>query len=129
MSKITVGMLSLTIQKCGTLLTNVVRIAGVRGNVKELLEYSTEVKKRNFIETIELQIGLKNYDPQRDKRFSGTVKYVDTFDRTTSTKFLISVFLSKGFQMSLALACRSVFSPMLPTSTVPNRLSSSICLW
>jgi large subunit ribosomal protein L10Ae len=31
-------------------------------------------KKRNFIETIELQIGLKNYDPQRDKRFSGTVK-------------------------------------------------------
>merc|ERR1712166_1704593 len=30
--------------------------------------------KRNFVETIELQIGLKNYDPQRDKRFSGTVK-------------------------------------------------------
>jgi large subunit ribosomal protein L10Ae len=25
-------------------------------------------------ETVELQIGLKNYDPQRDKRFSGTVK-------------------------------------------------------
>lgn len=23
---------------------------------------------------IELQIGLKNYDPQRDKRFSGTIK-------------------------------------------------------
>jgi len=33
-----------------------------------------EGKKRNFVETIELQIGLKNYDPQRDKRFSGTVK-------------------------------------------------------
>jgi large subunit ribosomal protein L10Ae len=33
-------------------------------------------KKRNFNETIELQIGLKNYDPQRDKRFSGTIKYV-----------------------------------------------------
>jgi hypothetical protein len=26
------------------------------------------------METIELQIGLKNYDPQKDKRFSGTVK-------------------------------------------------------
>ena len=26
------------------------------------------------LETVELQIGLKNYDPQRDKRFSGTVK-------------------------------------------------------
>lgn len=31
-------------------------------------------KKRNFVETIELQIGLKNYDPQKDKRFSGSVK-------------------------------------------------------
>lgn len=35
---------------------------------------ATETKKRNFLETVELQIGLKNYDPQRDKRFSGTVK-------------------------------------------------------
>merc|ERR1712224_371285 len=40
----------------------------------ELLEYSQETKKRNFLETVELQIGLKNYDPQRDKRFSGTIK-------------------------------------------------------
>ncbi|VWU51415.1 60S ribosomal protein L1, putative [Hepatocystis sp. ex Piliocolobus tephrosceles] len=31
-------------------------------------------KKRNFIETVELQIGLKDYDTQRDKRFAGTVK-------------------------------------------------------
>jgi ribosomal protein L1 len=35
-----------------------------------------ETKKRKFTETIDLQIGLKNYDPQKDKRFSGTVKYV-----------------------------------------------------
>ena len=48
--------------------------AGVRSNVKELLDYSTNEKKRNFLETVELQVGLKNYDPQRDKRFSGTVK-------------------------------------------------------
>merc|ERR1711976_194135 len=33
-----------------------------------------EEKKRKFIETVDLQIGLKNYDPQKDKRFSGTVK-------------------------------------------------------
>jgi len=33
-----------------------------------------EDKKRKFLETVELQIGLKNYDPQKDKRFSGTVK-------------------------------------------------------
>ena len=31
-------------------------------------------KKRNFVETIELQVTLKNYDPQREKRFSGTFK-------------------------------------------------------
>merc|ERR1712157_423314 len=36
--------------------------------------YSTETKKRKFTETIDLQIGLKNYDPQKDKRFSGTIK-------------------------------------------------------
>lgn len=51
-----------------------ITVAGVRQNVQELLKYSNEEKKRNFLETVELQIGLKNYDPQRDKRFSGTVK-------------------------------------------------------
>jgi large subunit ribosomal protein L10Ae len=37
---------------------------------------SAEVKgkKRNFTETVEIQITLKNYDPQRDKRFSGTFR-------------------------------------------------------
>jgi ribosomal protein L1 len=46
----------------------------VRQNVQQLLDHSLNEKKRNFLETVELQIGLKNYDPQRDKRFSGTVK-------------------------------------------------------
>jgi len=31
-------------------------------------------KPRKFLETVELQVALKNYDPQRDKRFSGTFK-------------------------------------------------------
>merc|ERR1712070_133924 len=31
-------------------------------------------KKRDFVETIELQIGLKDYDPQKDKRFAGNIK-------------------------------------------------------
>jgi len=31
-------------------------------------------KKRKFMETIDLQFALKNYDPQKDKRFSGTFK-------------------------------------------------------
>merc|ERR1712064_238135 len=42
--------------------------------VREVLTYSKETKQRKFVETIDLQIGLKNYDPQKDKRFSGTVK-------------------------------------------------------
>ncbi|KIW52791.1 60S ribosomal protein L10a [Exophiala xenobiotica] len=51
-----------------------ITVAGVRQNVQQLLDYSLNEKKRNFLETVELQIGLKNYDPQRDKRFSGTIK-------------------------------------------------------
>jgi len=34
----------------------------------------SKAKPRKFLETIELQIGLKNYDPQKDKRFSGSVR-------------------------------------------------------
>lgn len=32
------------------------------------------MKERKFKETIELQIGLKDYDPQKDKRFVGSVR-------------------------------------------------------
>merc|ERR1712158_114015 len=46
----------------------------LKDSVAELLKHSLETKKRNFMETVDLQIGLKNYDPQKDKRFSGTVK-------------------------------------------------------
>merc|ERR1712087_517257 len=41
--------------------------------VSAVLKGSTE-KKRKFLESVDLQIGLKYYDPQKDKRFSGTVK-------------------------------------------------------
>jgi len=53
--------------------------------VDDILAYSTggtiskggedvSGKKRNFTETFEIQVTLKNYDPQRDKRFSGTFR-------------------------------------------------------
>merc|ERR1712042_49751 len=45
----------------------------LRESIAEVLKQSEE-KKRKFTETVELQIALKNYDPQKDKRFSGTVK-------------------------------------------------------
>jgi len=41
--------------------------------VQSILKFATE-HKRNFIETIELQIALKNYDPIKDKRFSGQIR-------------------------------------------------------
>ncbi|PWN44698.1 putative ribosomal protein L10a.e, cytosolic [Ceraceosorus guamensis] len=50
-----------------------IAVSQVRTQLNDLLKGSQE-KKRNFYETVELQIGLKNYDPQRDKRFSGTIK-------------------------------------------------------
>jgi large subunit ribosomal protein L10Ae len=37
-------------------------------------ECLTNRKKRKFKETVDLQIGLKDYDPNKDKRFAGTVK-------------------------------------------------------
>jgi len=42
--------------------------------LKIILKYSNETKKRGFLETIDLQISLKNYDPVKDKRFSGAFR-------------------------------------------------------
>lgn len=51
-----------------------ITVAGVRAQVQSLLDHSNhESHKRNFLETVELQVSLKNYDPQRDKRFSGSI--------------------------------------------------------
>lgn len=41
--------------------------------VEKILK-AAEEKKRNFVETIELQVALKNYDPVKDKRFAGTIR-------------------------------------------------------
>uniref|UniRef100_A0A1I7VGU7 Large ribosomal subunit protein uL1 n=1 Tax=Loa loa TaxID=7209 RepID=A0A1I7VGU7_LOALO len=35
-----------------------------------------EGEERKFRETVELQIALKNYDPQKDKRFSGSAENI-----------------------------------------------------
>jgi len=42
--------------------------------VQGILKFALEEKKRGFVETVELQVSLKNYDPARDKRFSGALK-------------------------------------------------------
>eukprot|EP01098_Paradermamoeba_levis_P002823 TRINITY_DN1339_c0_g1_i2.p1 TRINITY_DN1339_c0_g1~~TRINITY_DN1339_c0_g1_i2.p1 ORF type:complete len:237 (+),score=98.84 TRINITY_DN1339_c0_g1_i2:61-711(+) len=45
----------------------------LKTSIAQILK-QVEENKRGFVETVELQIGLKNYDPQKDKRFSGAVK-------------------------------------------------------
>ena len=65
-------------------------VSSVRGSIKQLLADANGEEKRNFVETIELQIGLKNYDPQRDKRFSGTVKFVACFLLCT-TRLILTI--------------------------------------
>jgi len=39
-----------------------------------VFKFSNETKKRKFTETVELQIALKNYDPNKEKRFSGAIR-------------------------------------------------------
>lgn len=39
-------------------------------HLTEILTYSNETKKRKFVETVELQVGLKGYDPKKDPRFN-----------------------------------------------------------
>merc|ERR1711893_308789 len=54
--------------------------------VAEMIQASKD-KNRKFTESVELQIMLRNYDPQKDKRFSGTVK----LPNTARPKFTVSV--------------------------------------
>jgi large subunit ribosomal protein L10Ae len=49
-------------------------IAFSAGNTITINGEEKKGKKRNFIETIEAQVTLKNYDPVRDKRFSGSFR-------------------------------------------------------
>mmetsp|Transcript_45607 Transcript_45607/g.129015 ORF Transcript_45607/g.129015 Transcript_45607/m.129015 type:complete len:218 (-) Transcript_45607:89-742(-) len=48
-------------------------IETLKKGLVQILEGAKE-KPRKFVETVELQIGLKDYDTQRDKRFAGTIK-------------------------------------------------------
>merc|ERR1711896_11867 len=45
----------------------------LKETIKAVLDQAAE-KKRKFTETIELQVVLKNYDTQKDKRFAGSIK-------------------------------------------------------
>lgn len=65
MSKLNSALLEESIEKI---------LAYSKGESITLNGQDVEGKQRNFKETIEAQITLKNYDPVRDKRFSGSFK-------------------------------------------------------
>jgi large subunit ribosomal protein L10Ae len=46
----------------------------LRDAVRQILNRSLNEKKRNFLESIELQVRLKNYNVAKDKRFIGQLK-------------------------------------------------------
>lgn len=98
-------------------------MASVRGSVKQLLVDANGEKKRNFVETIELQIGLKNYDPQRDKRFSGSVKCVFKTYIELKSRLIEVSFPNSDSPTSPAHACPCAFLRMLQTSIVLSRLT------
>ncbi|KAI4550161.1 hypothetical protein MJT46_018887 [Ovis ammon polii x Ovis aries] len=71
-----------TMKKTTTTQLHSVRLTFVSLNklkeaVQEVL-HGNQRKRRKFLETVELQISLKNYDPQKDKRFPGTVRLKST---------------------------------------------------
>eukprot|EP00178_Gracilaria_changii_P008932 TRINITY_DN26629_c0_g1_i1.p1 TRINITY_DN26629_c0_g1~~TRINITY_DN26629_c0_g1_i1.p1 ORF type:complete len:218 (+),score=41.70 TRINITY_DN26629_c0_g1_i1:23-676(+) len=59
----------------------------LRETIETILK-DAKSKDRKFTQTVELQIGLKNYDPQKDKRFTGSIK----LPNPTKPKFSVLVF-------------------------------------
>jgi large subunit ribosomal protein L10Ae len=52
-------------------MTSKITNAQVLESIKEMRE---KTKARKFTQTVELQVSLKDYDPQKDKRFVGQVR-------------------------------------------------------
>merc|ERR1712023_392888 len=74
--------------------------------LEEIKKQSSE-KKRNFLETVELQISLKNYDPSKDKRFSGTIA-LPTCPRKTFKVCIIGNEKHLNDAKELGLDCKAV---------------------
>jgi ribosomal protein L1 len=70
----------------------------VREAIKAILQGSKD-KKRKFVETVELQIALKNYDLSKDKRFSGSVR----LPYVPRQKFNVCILGKQFFSRSFAL--------------------------
>lgn len=83
----------------------------------------SKAKERKFKETIELQVGLKNYDPQKDKRFSGTVKLPYTPRPSMKVRSLRSSLLLSRTDLSSPCS----FCAWPKASAVGKELASENC--
>lgn len=79
---------------------------------KTINELLTTRKQRKFVETVELQIGLRDYDP--DKRFNGSVR----LPHKAYNNIKVPNYLQR-FASSLTLPISKKLPPTtLPTSTL-----------
>lgn len=94
---------------------------GVTTVIRDVLTGAQE-NKRNFRETVELQVGLKNYDPQRDKRFAGSIKYVASL-----VPFVLRVAcLCACFRCAISVSFPCM-GPLLPAA-ICVRMVLPVCL-
>jgi len=57
--------------------------------VSEVLKIAKDEKtKKAFTESVELQVGLKNYDLQKDKRFSGTIRLSEGYEGSKAHTYI-----------------------------------------
>merc|ERR1712109_4086 len=78
----------------------------LKDSVAELLKHSLETKKRKFQETVDLQIGLKNYDPQKDKagKFPALLTHNDRMeDKVLDLKSTIKFQMKKVLCLNVAV--------------------------
>ena len=83
--------------------------------VREVL-HGNQRKRSKFLETVELQISLKNYDPQKDKRFSGTVRLASFRSHPALSAPALPRLLpcgSSGGRALAALKCPGSSDPLL----------------
>lgn len=60
---------------------------------KAINEMLTERKQRKFVETVELQVGLRDYDPE--KRFTGTVR----LPQKVYSKVRVQIYYNLGMRL------------------------------
>merc|ERR1712046_296719 len=95
----------------------------LKETIKQLLDESA-AKKRKFTETIELQIVLKNYDTQKDKRFAGSIK-LPNIPRPRMSVTSMHMYE----KLTYCLCCSVAFLEMRSMLKLPRLLASLAWMW